>query len=49
MGLRIGQEYSFFTHEDEAGRRFICIECPGINPQILEEARRLVAKYGMKL
>lgn len=46
MGLVIGQEYTFFTMESD-GRKFICIECPGIDEETLAEARRLVAKYGM--
>lgn len=48
MGLMTGQEYSFYTLEDDEGRKFICIECPGIDEQTLEEARRIVQKYGMK-
>lgn len=48
MGLVEGQEYTFYTMEDEEGRKFICIECPGIDEQTLEEARRIVQKYGMK-
>ena len=48
MGMMAGQEYQFYTMEDETGRRFICIECPGIDEQTLEEARRIVQKYGMK-
>ena len=48
MGLEPGKEYSFYTLEDDTGRKFICIECPGIDQQTLEEARRIVAKYGMK-
>ena len=48
MGLEAGKEYSFYTLEDDSGRKFICIECPGIDEQTLEEARRIVAKYGMK-
>ena len=48
MGLETGQEYSFYTLETDDGRKFICIECPGIDEQTLEEARRIVAKYGMK-
>lgn len=48
MGLVVGQEYSFYTMEDDEGRKFICIECPGIDEKTLEEARRIVAKYGLK-
>lgn len=48
MGMMQGTEYHFYTHEDENGRRFICIECPGIDEKTLEEARRIVEKYGMK-
>lgn len=47
MGLVTGQEYTFYTLEMD-GRKFICIECPGIDEETLAEARRLVAKYGMK-
>lgn len=47
MGLITGQEYSFYTLEDDEGRKFICIECPGIDERTLEEARRIVQKYGM--
>lgn len=49
MGLMVGQEYSFYTMEDDTGRKFICIECPGIDEKTLEEARRIVQKYGMKI
>lgn len=49
MGLIIGQEYNFFKFEDEQGRKFICIECPGIDEATLEEARRIVQKYGLKI
>lgn len=48
MGLITGQEYSFYTLEDDEGRKFICIECPGIDQKTLEEARRIVEKYGPK-
>lgn len=48
MGLIPGREYQFYTMEDEAGRRFICIECPAITNEMLDEARRIVQKYGMK-
>ena len=48
MGLIAGQEYQFYTMEDDTGRKFICIECPGIDEKTLEEARRIVQKYGMK-
>lgn len=48
MGLITGQEYQFYTMEDDTGRKFICIECPGIDEKTLEEARRIVQKYGMK-
>ncbi len=48
MGLITGQEYSFYTLEDDEGRKFICIECPGIDEKTLEEARRIVEKYGLK-
>lgn len=48
MGLIAGKEYTFYTLEDEEGRKFICIECPGIDEKTLEEARRIVQKYGMK-
>lgn len=48
MGLITGQEYSFYTLEDDEGRKFICIECPGIDEKTLEEARRIVEKYGPK-
>ncbi len=48
MGLITGQEYSFYTLEDNEGRKFICIECPGIDAKTLEEARRIVEKYGLK-
>ncbi len=48
MGMVIGNEYPFFTYEDETGRKFICIECPGINEEMLAEARRIVAKFGLK-
>lgn len=47
MGLIIGHEYSFYTLEDDNGRKFICIECPGIDANTLAEARRIVAKFGM--
>ncbi len=48
MGLIVGQEYPFYTMEDDTGRKFICIECPGIDEATIEEARRIVQKYGMK-
>lgn len=48
LGLKEGTEYTFYTHEDDRGRRFLCIECPEVNPDMLEEARRLVKKYGLK-
>lgn len=48
MGLVAGQDYSFYTMEDDAGRKFICIECPGIDEETLAEARRIVEKYGLK-
>ena len=48
MGMIQGQEYHFFTHE-ENGRKFVCIECPGIDEQTLAEARRIVEKYGLGL
>ena len=48
MGMMTGKEYNFYVHEAEDGRRFICIECPGIDEKTLEEARRIVEKYGMK-
>ena len=48
MSMMVGNEYHFFTHEDDTGRRFICIECPGIDEKMLEEARRIIEKYGMK-
>ena len=48
MGLETGKEYSFYTLETNSGRKFICIECPGINREKIEEARRLIAKYGKK-
>lgn len=48
MGLMVGQDYDFYTLETDDGRKFICIECPGIDEKTLEEARRIVAKYGMK-
>lgn len=48
LGLVEGTEYQFFIHEDEIGRKFLCIECPGIDEATLQEARRLVQKYGMR-
>ena len=34
---------------EELGDEFvICIECPGIDEKTLEEARRIVEKYGAK-
>ena len=45
MGLVIGNEYPFYTMETEDGRNFICIECPGISEEMLEEARRLLERY----
>ena len=48
MGLVIGDEYPFYTMETDEGRKFICIECPGIDEKTLEEARRIVEKYGAK-
>lgn len=48
MGMIKGNEYNFFTHEEPNGRKFICIECPGIDEQTLAEARRIVEKYGLK-
>lgn len=48
MGMIQGKEYSFFTHEEPDGRKFVCIECPGIDEQTLAEARRIVEKYGLK-
>lgn len=48
LGLIEGNEYTFYTHEEDDGRKFLCIECPGIDQATLEEARRLVEKYGMK-
>lgn len=47
MGLDVGQEYSFFTYQDDEGRNFICIESPSVTEQTLEEARRLVEKFGI--
>lgn len=46
MGMVVGQEYPFYTMEDEKGRRFICIECPGISKEAIEEAYRIIEKYG---
>ena len=46
MGLEIGQEYSFYTHE-ENGKKYLCIECPVT--QKLEEAKALLKKYGYKV
>ena len=48
MGLVIGNEYPFLTLETDDGRKFICIECPGINKKVLEEARRIIEKYGAR-
>lgn len=48
LGLINGNEYEFYIHEDDEGRKFLCIECPGIDEQTLAEARRIVEKYGMK-
>lgn len=48
LGLKEGTEYTFYTHEDEQGKKFLCIECPGISSATLEEARRLVKKYGLE-
>ena len=48
VGLKIGNEYSFFLHEDaETGKRYICIECPSVTDEELEKARQLVQKYGL--
>lgn len=46
MGLKIGEEYDFFLHE-EGGERFIAISCGFIPQKELEEARELVKRYGM--
>lgn len=44
LGLVIGQEYNFFLSDD---RQYLCIQCPGISEQKLEEARRIVEQYGL--
>lgn len=48
LGMVIGQMYHFYTMEDEAGRRFICIECPDPDEKTLSEARHIVETYGME-
>lgn len=47
MGMKTGVEYPFYTMETEDGKSFICIQCPGVNEDMLEEARRLIKKYGL--
>lgn len=46
MGLVVGEEYSFYTHETNDGRRFICIECPEVDTDAIEEAKRILEKFG---
>lgn len=48
LRLVIGEEYEFFRYEDKDGHTFLCIKCPEIDEATLEEARRIVQKYGMK-
>lgn len=49
LGLQLGQEYYFLTHE-ENGRKYICIDCgPTITPESLEKAMQIVQASGMKV
>ncbi|MCM1217367.1 MAG: division/cell wall cluster transcriptional repressor MraZ [Lachnospiraceae bacterium] len=47
LGLIIGHEYDFFMYVEPDGRKFLCIECPSIKKEEIEQARKIVAKFGM--
>lgn len=48
MGLKSGEEYYFFVHE-ENGRRFVCIECPATPESEIEKAKKLLVENGIKV
>ena len=43
--LTEGQPYQFFLHEQN-GHRYLCIQCPGPNPEELSRARKLLEDSG---
>lgn len=49
MGLIIGSEYEFFKHEDQEGKTYLCIECPGITEEEFKRAQEVIEKYKAKI
>ncbi len=48
LGLIPGQEYYFFTHE-ENGHHFICIDVGTTSEMTLEQAKQILQQNGLKI
>ena len=47
LGLQVGHEYTFYTHEQN-GKTYLCIECSKGNDE-LENAKRLLEAAGYEI
>jgi bifunctional DNA-binding transcriptional regulator/antitoxin component of YhaV-PrlF toxin-antitoxin module len=44
--IEVGDSYEFFLHEDEEGKKFLCIECYKLGDEI-ERAKRILRDAGL--